>query len=204
MSNYSSEIYSHIQSNAAQNWTDILTGFVNSSSVFQGDDGALIEVACEKKGNCDIDQRAFKGIATRSFARAAVAAPLVADSISAIISASAKGAVKNCNIRNDDVECRLTWSNSSNDAWGQWSVEAGSLGEVLNALSAVQALLWPTAGLTNGTVNGTSGSANHSASAPGSPSGSSTGAPESKGAGSTFAASITFVLALAFATALSC
>lgn len=162
-----------------------------------------MEEACEKTGNCSKDQRAFKGIATRSFARAAVAAPLIAESINAMISASAKGAVKNCNIYDDDVECRLTWSNSSNDAWGQWSVKSGSLGEVLNALSAVQALLWPTAGLTNGTVNGTSGSANHNASATGNPSGPS-GVPESKGAGSTFAASITFVLALAFATALSC
>ena len=203
MSIYLSETYSRIQSNAAQNWTDILTGFVNSSSIFQGDDGALVEVACEETGKCDKDQRALKGIATRSFARAAVAAPLVADSINAMISASAKGAVKNCNVRDGDVECRLTWSNSSNDAWGQWSVDAGSLGEVLNALSAVQALLWPTAGLTNGTVNGTSGSGDHNASATGNPSGPS-GAPESGGAGSTFAASITFVLALAFATALSC
>ncbi|KAG9204982.1 hydrolase 76 protein [Epicoccum nigrum] len=190
-------------SNAAQNWTDVLTGFVNSSSVFQGEDGALVEVTCEKTGNCDKDQRAFKGIATRSYARAAVAAPLVAESINAMISASAKGAVKNCNINNDDVECRLTWSNSSNDEWGQWSVESGSLGEVLNALSAVQALLWPTAEFTNGTTNGTSGSANHNASTTGNPSGPSD-APENTGAGSTFAASITFVLALAFATALSC
>lgn len=77
---------------------------------------------------------------------------------------------------------------------------SNGLGERLNALQAVQALLWRTADFTSGLLNSTAGP---NATTSGSPSGAS-GAPQSTGAGSTLAASVTFVVAIAFAAALSC
>jgi mannan endo-1,6-alpha-mannosidase len=189
-------------SNASQNWTDIVTGFVNASYVFTSNDRALVEVACEKNGKCDIDQRAFKGIAARSFGRAAQAAPLVADSINTLLLASAKGAADNCESSGDSVACRLSWSGDS--AWEQATAADGNLGEVLNALQAVQALLWSTidiAGAGNGT---SSNSSSPNATASGSPSGTSGNVAQHTGTGATVAASFTFVLVVAFAVALSC
>ncbi|KAJ8117029.1 hypothetical protein OPT61_g1677 [Boeremia exigua] len=186
-------------SNASQNWTNIVTGFVNASSIFQGEDEALIEVACENNGKCDIDQRAYKGIATRSFARAARAAPIVADSIHNMLDASAKGAAQNCETTGNITACRLSWSSSSKGTSEQKVAGDGNLGEVLNALSAVQALLWRTVE----TSNATSGSTTPNGTTGGSPSGTS-GGVQPTGAGSTLMVSFTFVLAVAFAAALNC
>lgn len=188
-----------IQSNAAQNWTDIVTGFVNASTVFTQDDGALIEVACENNGKCDIDQRAYKGIATRSFARAAQVAPIVADSLHAIINASAKGAANNCEGSGDNVACGLDWSTTNNGTYERRTAADGNLGEVLSALSAIQALLWPTID-----PNGTIESLSPNTTASGSPSGTSGNGAQHTGAGATLAASFTFVMAIAFAAALGC
>lgn len=185
------------KSNAAQNWTDIVTGFVNSSTVFQNDDGVLTEVACENRGNCDVDQRAFKGIATRSFARAARAAPIVANSIYSMLNASAKGAAQNCNESDGKVACRLSWSSSGNDTREQNTAGDGNLGEVLNALSVVQALLWDTAS------NETVGSVSPNATSGGNSSDAS-GSVLPTGAASAYMASLTCVFAAAFAAFLGC
>ncbi|KAF9700866.1 hypothetical protein EKO04_001064 [Ascochyta lentis] len=191
-------------SNASQNWTDILTGFVNASSIFTGDDGAIVEVACENNGKCDTDQRAFKGIVTRSFGRAARVAPFISDSIHDILVASAKGAANNCESSGDSVACRLSWSNSSTGTWEQATTADGNLGETLNALQAVQALLWPTFDFAVGMTNGTAGSLNPNATTSGSPSGTSGIIAQHTGAATSLAVSFTFVLAVAFAAAVSC
>ncbi|KAH6644307.1 glycoside hydrolase [Boeremia exigua] len=186
-------------SNASQHWTDIVTGFVNASSVFQGNDSALIEVACENNGKCDVDQRAFKGIATRSFARAAQVAPIVAEPIYTMLNASAKGAAQNCEGTGENVACGFSWSSLSNSNLEEKTAGDGNLGEVLNALSAVQGLLWRTVDFSNQTVGSSSPNTTTSGNAS-----STSGSPQSTGAGSTVAASFTFVLAVAFAAALSC
>lgn len=193
-----------LKSNASQNWTDIVTGFVNASSVFTGDNGALVEVACENKGNCDIDQRAFKGIAMRSYARAAQVAPIVRDSLHDLLLASAKGAASNCEGSGDSVACGLNWSNSSESVWEKATAADGNLGETLNALQAIQGLLWPVIDSEAGTANGTVGSGSPNGTTSGTPSGSSGSAAQPTGAGATLAASLTFILAAAFASALSC
>ncbi|KAF1354186.1 glycoside hydrolase [Lizonia empirigonia] len=191
-------------SNASQNWTDIVTGFVNASSVFTGDNGALVEVACEKKGNCDIDQRAFKGIAMRSYARAAQVASIVRDSLHYLLVASAKGAASNCEGSGDNVACGLNWSNSSESIWEKATAADGNLGETLNALQAIQGSLWPVIDSEAGTVNGTVGSGSPNGTTSGTPSGSSGSAAQPTGAGATLVASLTFILVVAFASALSC
>lgn len=97
----------------------------------------------------------------------------------------------------DNVACAF--------GWDQGTVEDSSststgLGELLNALQAVQALLWRNADFTSSPSNST---ASTNATTSGSPSGVS-GSPENTGAGSTVAASVTLVLTVAFAAALSC
>ncbi len=143
--------------------------------------------------------RAFKGIATRSFARAAQAAPFIADFVHPMLDASAKGAAQNCVNDGSNVACRLTWSNSSEKSWEQNVAGDGNLGEVLNALSTVQAMLWRTANAINGTV----GSVSPNATTSGSPSGTS-GSVQQTGVGATIAVSFTYAFAIAFAVVLNC
>lgn len=156
-------------------------------------------MACENNGNCDVDQRAFKGIAARSFARAARAAPIVADSLHDMLDASSRGAAENCKGSGNNVACRLNWSSSGDKSWDQETAGDGNLGEVLNALSAVQAVIWRTAAMPNSTVGFVSPNATTSSS----PSGASSIVLPT-GRGSTLAASFTCALVVAFAAALSC
>ena len=125
--------------------------------------------------------------------------PIIAGSLHAIVNASAKGAAKNCEGSSDSVACGLDWSTSDNSTYERATASDGNLGEVLNALSAVQALLWPTI-----EVNRATWSAGSNSSASGSPSGTSSNGAQHTGAGTTLAASFTFVLAIAFAAASSC
>lgn len=141
--------------------------------------------------------RAFKGIAIRSFARAAGAAPIIDGLVRKMLNASAKGAARNCDGSDDNVACSLSWSNSGNGSWNHATAANGNLGEVLNALQAVQALLWRTADFTNRTSGPTKPLS--SGTLPG-----ASGAPQSAGAASTVAKTFTFVLAAAFAAALCC
>jgi mannan endo-1,6-alpha-mannosidase len=151
-----------------------VTGLVNASSVFQVQGtNVLSEVACEKNGKCNVDQKSFKGIASRSFARAALAAPFTADSLQKTLQASAKGAAKFCEGSGNDLSCGLKWYEDSSELD---SVLAGGLGEVFSSLEVIQALLYPQAKSTGGTNGGAAGnSTNPAASASGKPSPSATG-----------------------------
>ena len=153
---------------------------MNASSIFTKDD-VLVEVACERNRKCSTDQRAFKSGAIRSFARAALVAPFISDSVHTLIEASAKGAAKSCEGDMVDVKCNLDWTKASTA--GAQNATAGNLGEVMNALSAVKALLW-----TNRT-----GSSNTSGAA----------ASEYTAAAGNMAASAASALVIAFAAALA-
>ncbi|KAH7371593.1 glycoside hydrolase [Pyrenochaeta sp. MPI-SDFR-AT-0127] len=195
--------------NGAQNWTDTVKGFVNTSSVFQssGDSPVLVETACESNGNCDTDQRAFKGIAARSYARAAMSAPIIAESISKVLQASAKGAARACDGNGADVSCRLDWTDGESK-WESASAKKGNLGEVFGALEVVQALLYPQAKpllASGGASGGKDGSGSGNTTQSAGPSGvSGASVPQSTGSAGTIAASVTAVMVVAFAAALSC
>lgn len=137
----------------------------------------------------------------RSFARAAKAAPIIRDTIQNVLIASAKGAANSCKGSVEDVACRQGWLNSSTSE--QATAADGNLGEVLNALQAVQGLLWPTVASEAGTINGTVGYTGPNATTSGSPSGTSGSVAQHTGAGAHLAASITSMLAVAFVVALS-
>jgi mannan endo-1,6-alpha-mannosidase len=165
----------------SEKWRDAVSGFVNSSSVFQdGDSSVLFEAACEENGKCDIDQRAFKGLAARSYARAAISAGFQSGPIDSVLRASAKAAAASCDGEGDDVECALRWNDDGDD---KVKVKEEGLGETFAALEAVQALLYSQ---TGSIVSGNA-TTNQTTSPSGTPSGSPSGtsgaaAPENTGA----------------------
>ncbi|KAJ4301497.1 hypothetical protein N0V90_003589 [Kalmusia sp. IMI 367209] len=177
--------------NGNDTWKEAVTGFVNDTTIFQKDSSVLVEVACEGNGKCNTDQRAFKGIATRSFARAAQAAPFVSGSLIPILQASAQGAADSCEGEKDSLKCALKWTGNGDPV----GVDGG-LGEAFSALSVVQALLVSDAKAptTESSGNGTS-SEN---SAAGSPTATGSGKPaENTGGADALIASRNLVIAFA-------
>jgi mannan endo-1,6-alpha-mannosidase len=99
-------------------------------------------------------------------ARAALAAPIIADRIKNMLSASAIGAASACTVgERYDAECEFRWANLTEEYdFKGMSARMGNLPEVFNALEVVQGLLYPSAkgwlraegvGSGNGTGNGT-------------------------------------------------
>jgi mannan endo-1,6-alpha-mannosidase len=168
--------------------------------VFQTKDSpVLVEAACENNGKCTIDMRAYKGVFARTYARAALAAPIVAESISKTLSASAKGAANACT-SGDDTECSLSWKHSDSSA----SAKDGNLGEVYNALEVVQGLLYSSVskGLMSANSSGTTRANNTQKG--GASNTSSTSAPQNTGAASSVAVNVMAILAVALVAALNC
>lgn len=176
-----------------------MTGLVNASSIFQdrsaGD--ALVEVSCEKDGECDTDIRAYKGVFARSMARAAQAAPNAADTIKKMLSNNAKLAASACTAgtAENDAECNFAWANATSN-WDTASATNGNLGEMFNALEVVQGMLYPSAkalkradGVPSGNVNA-SGTGIETQSA---------GTPQHTGAATPVAASVSVIIIGAFA-----
>jgi mannan endo-1,6-alpha-mannosidase len=180
-----------------------VNGFVKSSSVFEsnGDNPVIVEVACERNGKCTTDHRAFKGVFARTYARAALAAPIVAESIGKFLSNSAKGATRSCKGSDEDVACSLTWTQPVTEA--QLSAKDGNIGEVFSALEVVQGLLYSSVskGLQGANGSGTSGgngTQNGDASR-------TSGTPsQTTGAAGSVAANAFAVIAIAFAASLIC
>ncbi|XP_014561378.1 glycoside hydrolase family 76 protein [Bipolaris victoriae FI3] len=185
-----------------QKWADAVEGFVNSTSRFVEND-VLVETACENNGKCGIDHRAFKGVAARSYARAAVAAPTLTGPLTLMLEKSAKGAAKDCSKgqgETGDVACSLSWVDQES-MWEYNTASDGNLGEVFSAMEVVQGLLYSQTKIQGSNVTG-SPVEEGEASKPSDGAGSEgTGAA---GAAGTMTASITVVLAAAFAAALLC
>ncbi len=58
----------------------------------------VLQDPCEIGDNsCDVDELAYKGIAARSFARAALYAPSIAIHVAQVLNASSKAAASSCN-----------------------------------------------------------------------------------------------------------
>lgn len=129
----------------------------------------IVEVACERNGKCNTDQRAYKGMFARSMARAALVAPIVSEEIKRMLSASAVAAAAACT-DGSDPECKLGWTEATSK-WEANSAKDGNLGEIFNAMEVVQVLLYPGAKAlvsASGAGNGTQG---------GKPSPTNSGAP---------------------------
>lgn len=134
------------------------------------DTRALVEIACESRENCDVDQRAFKGITARSYARAIQVAPYTRNLLRPTLEASAEAAAEKCTGEGTEIECSFSWLEEDG---------MSGLGETFNALEVVQGLLYSDENIVSTEARDKANSTSPSPSSPGSsnrPSGSSTGA----------------------------
>ncbi|KAL1593231.1 hypothetical protein SLS60_010839 [Paraconiothyrium brasiliense] len=169
-------------------WKNALSGFANSTFRSFVQENILREVACELNGKCNVDQRAYKGIASRSFARAIASAPFLSDLLTPLLEASAKAAAEGCSTKDGTVKCPLKWTTKDDGEYG--------LGQSFSALAVVQALLVPNAkplatkSSSNGTSNGSPAADTPAASGSGKPA-------ENEGAADTLVVSRSLVVVIA-------
>ncbi|KAF2124137.1 glycoside hydrolase family 76 protein [Dothidotthia symphoricarpi CBS 119687] len=190
----------HNLTKGAQNWTEVFIGLANTTWDFTPDQHHfLVEVACELNGHCDTVQRASKGIAARSLARAGA----IADKATAnwwfdlVLGKSAESAADGCVSKGDKVECSPSWA-ASDSEWRNGTASNSSIMDTFAALEVLQGLLYQNkTPVAKGTQNASGGGA----SSDNSTSGAVTA--EKTGAAGVVATSGAFVLAVAFAAALN-
>lgn len=111
----------------------------------------MYEVACEKNGKCNIDQRSFKAYLARWMAATTKLAPYTYDKIMPKIQASARAAAAQCNAGQDGNQCGLQWTNNGQND-GSFGV-----GEQMSALEVIQSnLITKVAGPVSNNTGGTS------------------------------------------------
>lgn len=99
-------------------WRERTQGIVKSLSVFVSRDmpNVLSEVACEKSGTCNMDQRSFKAYLARWMAATTKVAPWTTDTIDPILKASRQAAVKACETGGKGgTQCGLQWTTGQFD-----------------------------------------------------------------------------------------
>ena len=168
------------QTNGNATWKAAVEGFVGNLHIFQQNTTSVLADYCEYFDSaCNPEYRTFKGLASRSLARAAVSAPFVADTIRKVIEASAKGAAQSCEMDKGALTCGVRWWASSSDGPRQAneSTTINGVSETFNSLEVVQALLYQTKGVLN--MNAKSDWVSPAPSSSGSPSG--TGPPSRTG-----------------------
>lgn len=92
----------------------------------------MIEVACERNGMCDHDQRSFKAYLSRWMGFTMITAPFTRESLMPRLRASAVAAAKQCGPGKGG--CGMRWWRGENDR------EVG-VGEQMSALEVMQNLL---------------------------------------------------------------
>lgn len=125
---------------------------------FMSDTNIMYEAACQPSGQCNNDQRSFKGIFSRFLGLTCLMAPTLSDEIQSYLKDTTVGVLSSCTGGTDGHTCGLNWGN------GSWDGYYG-LGEQMSALEALQnRLVWTQPGpLTadtgaTSTGNGSAGS----------------------------------------------
>jgi mannan endo-1,6-alpha-mannosidase len=120
-------------------------------------EGIMFEVACERNGLCDIDQRSFKAYLSRWMAASIKVAPYIREPILARLRKTAPAAVSKCNTGADGNQCQLRWWQPGEADTCKLkeggTVPCTGVGEQMMALEVVQSLLIDEVGppLTNAT-----------------------------------------------------
>ncbi|KAL6702457.1 hypothetical protein ACN47E_001848 [Coniothyrium glycines] len=117
-------------------WRTRLEGIIASTDVFFTDEGGqdiMIEVACERNGLCDHDQRSFKAYLARWMGWSMKTAPWTRETLLPRLRGSAVAAAKQCSAGKGGCGMRW-WQNGVNDG------EVG-VGEQMSALEVMQNLL---------------------------------------------------------------
>lgn len=165
--------------NGAAKWKTALDGLLNNTlNIFFTND-ILTEVACEPAQSCSIDQKAFKGITARWLADTVQMAPYTSSLILPKLAASAQAAALQCD--SSTSQCGFRWTTDKSDG------DTG-LGQQMNALAVVQALLVASAALpatitTGGVTPGNSSSSSNPSGSSASTSASGAGLTVSSTAG---------------------
>lgn len=115
-------------------WEERLRGIIKGTDIFFQND-IMYEVACERNGKCNVDQRSFKAYLSRWMGYTMVVAPFTRDLLMNRLTLSAQAAAKQCNAGDDQSTCGLRWTNNGvND--GSFGV-----GEQMAAMEVMQNLL---------------------------------------------------------------
>lgn len=115
----------------------------------------MYEVACERSGRCNRDQRSFRAYLARFMALTVQFAPWTADYVIPKLEKSAFAAARQCDGGTNGRTCGLSWMKETCDG----NFEHGILGQTLSALEVVQSLLildapHPVTAETGGTSKG--------------------------------------------------
>ncbi|KAI2611879.1 glycoside hydrolase family 76 protein [Hypoxylon sp. NC1633] len=129
--------------NGSDTWKTRVEGLVESASGIFFDDGVMWEPSCEKTAaKCDLDQQSFKGHLSRWMATTAQLAPSTYDTITPLLKTSAQAAAKQCSgpassdyKGPDGTACGFSWLQQA-----AFDGTTG-VGEQMNALQAVVAML---------------------------------------------------------------
>ncbi|KAK9455742.1 glycoside hydrolase [Dipodascopsis uninucleata] len=135
-------------------WYNRTANILGGLDVFFDSTGIMYEVACEKTGNCNVDEKSFKAYLSRFLGYTAVLAPFTYDIIMNHIKATIPGIASSCTGGSDNVTCGVTWLTGTWD--GTWG-----LGQQMCALETTQQLLIsnvppPYTSTDGGTSTGTS------------------------------------------------
>lgn len=135
----------------SETWKERVNGIVSGASFFFKNQ-VMVEVACEPKGNCNVDQRSFKAYLSRMMAATTQLAPFTAETIMPLLQASAKAAALQCSGTagphgSRGNVCGMRWTDGA-----QYDGSFG-VGEQMAALEIFQANLVHHSGgpLTNST-----------------------------------------------------
>ena len=124
--------------NASALWTDRTTNLLSATSLyftpFPNASFIMFETPCEREGTCNTDQLSFKAYLSRWLASSAQLVPQIANAVSTLLHASAKGAAASCSGGSDGVTCGQRWYT------GSWDGSYG-VGQQLSALEVIQGLL---------------------------------------------------------------
>jgi mannan endo-1,6-alpha-mannosidase len=111
----------------------------------------MFEVACEPNGECNVDQRSFKGYLARWMAATIKMAPFTYDLIMPKLQASAQAAAAQCSGGADGNTCGLQWTQGAKYD-GSFGV-----GEQMSAMEVIQSnLITKVAGPVTNNTGGTS------------------------------------------------
>jgi mannan endo-1,6-alpha-mannosidase len=166
--------------NSALKWKTALDGLLNATLNTFFNNDIMTEIACESAQSCDTDMKAYKGITARWLAATMQMAPYTSSLILPKLTASAQVAVKQCD---GSDQCGFKWTTATSDS------DTG-LGQQMNALAVVQALLVGNAALPATATTGDVAPGNSSSSSgPSSSSGAGATSSSTGGAASTSATS---------------
>lgn len=120
-------------------WRKRVEGIISGLDVFfyNGTD-VMFEVACERNGKCDVDQRSFKAYLSRWMGTTMKVAPWTEPMLSKRLRVSAQAAAKQCTGGSDGKQCGMRWYTDFDGSMG--------VGEQMTALEVIQSNLYKTKG----------------------------------------------------------